>query len=136
MSGPAGSSDKNLLKFMTRHPEVEWADLPSSEGRIQQLGVRGAIAHNRATRGMPSPRRASSGMTSEIKRVEGRKGRQAHYTRKAILEAEKEARRRASWNARHPGSSNRGWNRKEAARKTRKAEERANRRSKKAKARY
>ncbi len=119
-------TDRNLLEFMMRNPDFKWGDLPSSEGAIRELGVRGAISENRKR---VSRRRASSGMTSEIQRTQGRKGRQEHYKRKAILEREKEEERRRIWNRRHPGSSESGWLRREEKRKTRKANYRAYRKT-------
>lgn len=68
-----------------------------------------------------SPRRTSSGRTSSIQRRGGRKARQAHYTRKAILEREKEEKRRRRWEERNPGGSEGDWRRAENLRKTRKA---------------
>jgi hypothetical protein len=72
-----------------------------------------------------SSRRSSSGRTSSIQREGGRKARQAHYTRKAILEKRKEAERRAVWERRHPGASESDWRRRQEKRKTRKAADRA-----------
>jgi hypothetical protein len=109
-------SDRNLLEFMMRNPDFKWGDLPSSEGAVRELGVRGAIEE----RGRLSPRRPSSGMTSEIQRTQGRKGRQEHYKRKAILEKEKEEERRRVWLRRHPGASESDWLKREEKRKTRK----------------
>ena len=77
-----------------------------------------------------SPRRSSSGHTSSIQRRGGRKARQAHYTRKAILEREKEERRRKRWEERNPGASESNWRRGEQLRKTRKAIERGSRKKK------
>jgi len=67
-----------------------------------------------------SPHRPSSGQTSEIQRLHGRKGRQAHYTRKAILEKAKEEERRRMWLAHHPGAPESNWATREKKRKTRK----------------
>jgi len=100
-----------------RNPDFPWGNLPSSEGAVRELGVRGAIEE----RGRLSPRRPSSGMTSEIQRTQGRKGRQEHYKRKAILEKEKEEERRRVWLRRHPGASESDWLKREEKRKTRKA---------------
>ena len=71
-----------------------------------------------------SAHRTSSGRTSSIQREGGRKARKAHYTRKAILEREKEEKRRARWLKRYPGASESNWRRGEEQRKTRKAIER------------
>jgi len=112
-----------------KNPGARWGNLNSvSEKAIEELGLAGAIAE--ARRG--SPRRPSSGRTSSIQRKEGRKGRQAHYTRKAILERAKEEERRAVWMRRHPGRAESNWARREEKRKTRKAVERAARKERKA----
>lgn len=68
-----------------------------------------------------SPHLASSGRTSSIQREGGRKARKAHYTRKAILEREKEEKRRKRWVAKNPGGSESNWQRAEELRKTRRA---------------
>lgn len=68
-----------------------------------------------------SPHRSSSGQTSEIQRKGGRKARKEHYTRKAILEREKEEKRRRAWEKLHPGASESNWRRREERRKTRRA---------------
>jgi len=110
------------ISIFDKNPGARWGDLNSvSEKAIEELGLAGAIAE--ARRG--SPRRPSSGRTSSIQKREGRKGRQAHYTRKAILEREKEAERRATWKRRHPLANESNWVRREEKRKTRKAAERA-----------
>jgi hypothetical protein len=91
------SSMFNMLKAGTIH----WGNVPESPKA-------------------PSPHRPSSGQTSEIQRLHGRKGRQAHYTRKAILEKEKEEDRRRFWLLHHPGAAEANWNTREKKRKTRK----------------
>jgi hypothetical protein len=68
-----------------------------------------------------SPHRSSSGMTSEIQRKGGRKARKEHYTRKAVLENQKEAERRRVWLQLHPDASESNWRRREERRKTRRA---------------
>jgi hypothetical protein len=118
-----------LEEFMERNPQFPWGTLNSlSEGAIEELGVVGAIQEGRRV----SARRTSSGRTSSIQRKHGRKGRQAHYTRKAILEREKEAERRATWIRRHPTANESNWIRREEKRKTRKAAEREARKLRKA----
>jgi len=122
--------NSKLESFMKRNPEFKWGNLNSlSEGAIEELGVVGAIQEARRV----SARRPSSGLTSSIQRREGRKGRQAHYTRKAVLEREKEAERRAVWMRRHPAANESNWTRREEKRKTRKAQERELRKARKAK---
>ena len=117
------------ISIFDKHPGARWGNLNSvSEKAIEELGLDAAIAE--ARRG--SARRPSSGRTSSIQRKEGRKGRQAHYTRKAILEREKEAERRAVWMRRHPHAAESNWTRREEKRKTRKAVERAARKESKA----
>jgi len=118
---PRLPTDPITLLF-ERRSNAEWGNIGNlSERAIAELGVEGAISE----KGRPSPRRSSSGKTSSIQRAapEGakRKTRQAHYTRKAILEKEKEAVRRAVWERRHPGSSESKWKKMEEARKARKA---------------
>jgi hypothetical protein len=118
-----------LNSILDKYPDAAWGNLNSlSEKAIEELGLDAAIAE--ARRG--SARRPSSGLTSSIQRKEGRKGRQAHYTRKAILEREKEAGRRAVWMRRHPHAAESNWVRREEKRKTRKAVERAARKAAKA----
>ena len=120
--------ESKLEEFMKRNPQYKWGNLNYvSEGAIEELGVVGAVQEARRV----SNRRPSSGMTSSIQRRDGRKGRQAHYTRKAVLEREKEAARRAVWERRHPRATESNWNRREEARKTRKAQERAARKARK-----
>ena len=117
-----------LEEFMERNPTFKWGILNSlSEGAIEELGVVGAVQEARRV----SNRRPSSGRTSSIQKKEGRKGRQAHYTRKAILEREKEAVRRAVWERRHPRAAESNWIHREEKRKTRKAAERALRKARK-----
>ena len=104
--------------------KLPWGNVANlSEGAVRELGIEGAIDEHWKL----SPRRSSSGRTSSIQRVHGRKGRQAHYTRKAILEREKEESRRKVWERRHPGASESNWRRHEENRKSRKANQRATR---------
>ena len=113
-----------------KYPDAMWGNLNSvSEKAIEELGLAGAIREAKRV----SARRPSSGQTSSIQRREGRKGRQAHYTRKAVLERAKEEDRRAVWMRRHPAASESNWARREEKRKTRKAAERAARKESKAK---
>ena len=108
--------------------KLAWGNVANlSDGAVREFGIEGAMAE----RNRPSPRRSSSGRTSSIQRREGRKGRQAHYTRKAILEREKEDGRRSVWLRRHPGASESNWVRREGNRKTRKAAARQLRKSRK-----
>lgn len=101
-----------LERYMEKNPGTQWGDIlrnrgPSSDDHAHSL------------------HRSSSGRTSSIQRKGGRKAREAHYTRKAILERQKEEARRARWEEHHPLSSESAWRRREARRKTRKAAERA-----------
>jgi hypothetical protein len=91
-----------------------------SESAVEELGIVGARKEENAF----SPHRASSGNTNRMTRKE----RKQHYTRKAILEREKEEKRRALWERRHPRADVRGWLEKEEERKKRKAIHRALRR--------
>ena len=113
----------NLVNYMMRRgSSLEWGNLANlSEGAFKELGFEGAVAEARR----PSEHRASSGMTNRMSRKE----RQEHYRRKAALEVRKEAERRAVWMRRHPGAPEANWTRREAARKTRKAGERAARKA-------
>ena len=112
--------------LMMERPNLKWGNVNRlSSGAINELGIEGAIAEaNRK-----SARRSSSGRTSSIQRREGRKGRKAHYTRKAILERVKEEERRAVWIRRHPHAPESNWIQREAKRKTRKAAERKERKA-------
>ena len=112
----------NIVDYMLRRgSSLEWGNLANmSEGAFKELGFEGAYAEARR----PSEHRASSGMSNRMTRKE----RKEHYRRKAELEARKEAQRRAVWTRRHPGAPEENWIRREAARKTRKAAERASRR--------
>ena len=96
-----------------------WGNLNElSEGAIEELGIEGAMAEYNAG----SPHRGSSGMTTEIVHMHGRKAGKEHYKRKAVLEAEKEAMRRATWRRRHPGASESNWNRRQETRKAARAD--------------
>jgi hypothetical protein len=111
-------NDNLVAYMMKRGSSLKWGNIANlSEGAFKELGFAGA--YEEALR--PSERRASSGMTNRMTRKE----RQEHYRRKAILESRKEADRRAVWMRRHPGAPEANWERREAARKTRKAGERA-----------
>lgn len=77
-----------------------------------------------------SPHRSSSGNTSEIQRKGGRKARKEHYTRKAILERQKEEKRRRVWLQLHPDASESNWRRREERRTKRRANRRLYRRRK------
>jgi hypothetical protein len=103
----------NMLKAGT----LAWGNVVSSPAAVAELGLEGA----RAEKARGSPHRASSGQTSEIQRIHGRKGRKEHYTRKAILEKEKEEARRVVWLRRHPGAPEANWDQREEKRKTHKA---------------
>lgn len=108
-----------------------WGNVANlSNAAVEELGISGALREEREG----SPRRSSSGYTSELikagkTRKERNTIRRAHYTRKGILEAEKERERRARWLRRHPGAPEANWNRREAERKTRKAANRAARKA-------
>ena len=112
-----------------KYPHIPWGnlDIIEDEKVVDKYGLGYAIREAK----MSSPRRHSSGRTSSIQKREGRKGRQAHYTRKAILEREKEADRRAMWRNLHPNGNESNWLLREQKRKTRKAAERAARKAKK-----
>jgi hypothetical protein len=100
----------------------QWGNVANlSDKAIEELGIAGAIHEEREG----SPRRSSSGETNRMTRKE----RKEHYKRKAILEREKEEERRRVWQRRHPGASESNWRRREEARKTRKAQSRAFRKS-------
>lgn len=115
-------NDDLIAYMMKRGSSLEWGNLANmSEGAFKELGFAGAYEEARRA----SERRASSGMTNRMTRKE----RQEHYRRKAALEARKEAERRAVWMRRHPGAPEADWERREAARKTRKAGERAARKA-------
>lgn len=95
-----------------------WGNVANlSDKAIEELGIAGAVREEREG----SPHRESSGQTNRMTRKE----RKEHYKRKAILEREKEEERRRVWERRHPGASESNWRRREEARKTRKAQNRA-----------
>ena len=104
-----------------------WGNVANlSDKAVEELGITGAMNEGR----YGSPHRNSSGYTSELvkagkSRKERNTIRRAHYVRKGTLEAEKERERRATWMRRHPGAPEANWERREAARKTRKAGNRA-----------
>ena len=112
-----------------KYPHIKWGNLNIIEDEkvVDKYGLGYAFKEAK----MSSPRRHSSGRTSSIQKREGRKGRQAHYTRKAILEREKEADRRAMWRNLHPDGHESNWLLREQKRKTRKAAERAARKARK-----
>jgi hypothetical protein len=119
---------KNLMKEMEEVPWANWMNI--DDANLRKFGVRGAMAR----RNRPSPRRSSSGRTSSGERQfptrkAGKAWRAEHYKRKAILEREKEEQRRREWEADFPEEGEAGWQRREAARKTRKANYRAFRKS-------
>ena len=117
-SAPGGKAAAPTSMFnMIKSGAIAWGDVVSSPGAVAELGLEGA----RAEKARGSPHRASSGQTSEIQRVHGRKGRAEHYKRKAILEKEKEEARRVVWLRRHPGAHESNWVLREDKRKTRKA---------------
>jgi hypothetical protein len=113
----------NIVAYMMRRgSSLKWGNLENmSEGAFKELGFAGAYAEARRQ----SEHRASSGMTNRM----SRKNRKEHYRRKAELETRKEAGRRTVWLRRHPGASDVDWERSEAARKSRKAGERAARKA-------
>jgi ribonuclease HI len=127
----------NLLRLATEGANITWGDLNSlRSSNIAEYGVEEALLRQKMRKN--SPRRASSGMTSEElgrmfregkTRKERNAWRRAHYTRKAELEAEKEAERLAEWRRRHPHETQANWERREAARKTRRAAARAARKA-------
>jgi len=120
------------------HP-FHWADVAELDpSMVEAFGIQGAlnIAEGRrsvssaiAEAQRASSHLASSGASSNRARFPTRKARQEHYTRKAIKEREKEAKRRAAWNAAHPGLSESKWLLAETMRKGRKAAVRAVRRT-------
>lgn len=115
-------NDDLVAYMLKRGSSLKWADVANlSEGAFKELGFVGAYEEARRS----SEHRASSGMTNRMTR----KNRQEHYRRKAALEARKEAERRAVWTRRHPGAPEANWERREAARKSRKAGERAARKA-------
>ena len=101
--GGAGGGGPNIFN-MLKAGTIAWGNVPESPKA-------------------PSPHRPSSGKTSEIQRLHGRKGRKEHYTRKAILEKEKEEGRRRFWLHHHPGAPEANWNAREKKRKTRKEDQ-------------
>jgi hypothetical protein len=106
-----------------------WGNLMNlSDPAIEELGIEGAIAERNAI----SPHRASSGMTTEIVHAHGRKAGKEHYKRKAILEAEKEVVRRATWLRRHPGAPEANWARRQETRKATRADRVRSRKARKA----
>ena len=104
---------------------LPWGNVPS-DAAVAELGLDGAVAEMYGN----SPSRSSSGRTSSIQRNRGRKARKEHYTRKAILERQKEEERRRVWERRHPGGRESNWHRREFVRKTRKVARRHARRRK------
>ncbi len=111
----AGYSEE--IKHLLKEGKLAWGNLADlSETAIAALGLEGAKAEAHRS----SPRRASSGMTNAMTRAE----RKAHYTRKAVLEREKEGKRRANWVRNYPGAKEEHWEKKEAVRRTRKQQER------------
>jgi hypothetical protein len=110
---------KEMLNANAAGYPFAWGNIANlSEGAIAELGLGGALVERKMA---VSPRRSSSGQTNRMTRKE----RKEHYKRKAILEREKEEERRRVWERRHPGASESNWRRREEARKTRKAADRA-----------
>jgi len=137
MAGEFTKLTKNLLRLATEGASVAWADLAGlRSSNISEYGVEEALRRQKMREN--SPRRASSGMTSETLNRMFREGktrkernawRRAHYIRKGELEAEKETARRARWQRRHPHESQANWERREAERKTRRAAAKAARKA-------
>jgi hypothetical protein len=119
----------DLMTRLLEEGRIGWGNLAAMDPYVlEREGVKAAYNEAWGARSSASEHRPSSGLTSNITRREGRKGRKAHYTRKAILEREKEEKRRARWLARYPGAPESHWTVKEQNRKTRKQAERAGRR--------
>lgn len=117
----------DIMNRLMEEGRLGWANIERMDPLVlEREGVRAAYK-NAWYPASSSEHRASSGKTSSIERREGRKGRKAHYTRKAILEREKEERRRAAWAARFPGAPESHWQFREERRKTQKREERLRR---------
>lgn len=117
----------DIMNRLLEEGRLGWANMERMDPLVlEREGVRAAYK-NAWNPSSTSEHRASSGKTSSIVRREGRKGRKAHYTRKAILEREKEERRRAAWLVHFPGASESHWRFREERRKTRKQEERSRR---------
>ena len=96
-----------------------WGNLPP-EINIAQYGLAGALAlKNERSEHVPS-----SGRTSSIQRLGGRKARGEHYTRKAILEKKKEQERMEMWKKLYPDADPANFQRHENERKWRKGYER------------
>ena len=112
------------MKNLDDVPWGNWANL--EEGNIRKFGVRGAMTRrNRLSARRSSSGRTSSGERKHPTRKAAKAWRAEHYKRKAILEREKEEARRREWKADFPEEGEANWNRREAARKTRKAANRA-----------
>jgi hypothetical protein len=96
-----------------------WGNLPP-EINIARYGLAGALAlKNDRSEHLPS-----SGRTSSIQRLGGRKARKEHYTRKGKLEEKKEKARKELWKQLYPDAEPANFQRHEAERKWRKAHER------------
>ena len=119
--------NEEMITKAMKEGTLAWGNLEGlSEAAVRELGLEGAIAE----RNRISTRRSSSGKTSSMERKfptrkEAKAWRKGHYTRKAIIERDKEAKRRAVWERRHPGAHESNWDRRQAERKTRKARFRA-----------
>ncbi len=98
---------------------ITWGNIAMlNEDNVNDYGIMGA--YRKMMKG--SEHRASSGLTSDILRAEGRKGVKAHYKRKGELEGTKEVARKAEWMRLHPGAADANWMRRQAQRKTKRAE--------------
>lgn len=117
----------------THGKNYNWYDLflnpELDDRRVAEVGINAALAEQEHRRqlGM-SPRRPSSGRSNTMTRKE----RKEHYRRKGILEAEKEAARRAEWERLRPRRPEANWREREEARKRRKSSERRSRKARKA----
>lgn len=135
-TGRFNALTQELLRLASED-SLAWGNLASlRNSNIEDYGVEGALVRQKMREA--SPRRASSGMTSEAlqqmftagkTRKERNAWRREHYRRKASLETKKEAERYASWRRRHPNEAQANWERRERNRQSRRAEERASRKT-------
>jgi len=106
---------------------LNWGNAANlSEENVRARGINAVLSDLHQ-----SPRLTSSGMTDEwtghLTAAQKQKDewRQGHFVRKGAHEKWKETVRRATWRQRHPNAPESNWVQREAARKTRKAGNRA-----------
>jgi hypothetical protein len=125
MAAPFANASRFLREMVEAEERGEpylWGNVFNlSEGAIEELGIKGAMAE----RDQLSSHVASSGESYKMPR----KMRKEHYARKIAKYQAHEAERRARWERRHPGAPEENWKEREAAHRAKRNTRRAARRA-------